>query len=437
MKYTPGYEWFITPHWLRRFGPLRLVEGSLLDRIGLHFFTIYAVLGGVMSGTFTLNSFVLKEALHGSTFQVALISMLGSVCLLLGIFGSELADGRDKRPFIFWIGLVSRGSFLLYFFVWDAWSFIAVSTLFFVSNALLMPSVFAMWQANVSPASRNRLWGLTVTLSTIVSMACAAGSGYILDLNQNNFKWLFAVSGLIGMLGTLILAQSPLRGKYKLAADLPRPDFRKLLIEPIHGFVALLKRDRPFLHFESAFFLYGSALMLMFPVMPFYLKDVIGMSYAEIGIAQGPLAMAGVIMLSPVWGKFMDGRGPAALCSVIFAILSIFPLSLMLGLHGFEHGSLILIVYCAYLVFGIGMSGINVAWSLAPVTFARGADASPYSGAHVTITGIRGAIAPMLGAVMMSISYEVVFISSATLFLLGSLGMILHRRHYRYEAAEN
>ena len=174
MKYTPGYEWFITPNWLRRFGPLRLVDGSLLDRIGLHFFTIYAVLGGVMGGTFTLHSFVLKEALNGTTFQVALISVLGSVTLLLGIFGSELVDGRDKRPFIFWMGLISRGSFLLYLFVWDAWSFIAVSTLFFVTNALLMPSVFAMWQANVSQASRNRLWGLTVTLATLVSMLCAA-----------------------------------------------------------------------------------------------------------------------------------------------------------------------------------------------------------------------------------------------------------------------
>lgn len=434
VKYTPGYEWFITPHWLRRFGPLRLVDGSLLDRIGLHFYTLYAVLGGVMSGTFTLNSFVLKEALHGTTFQVALISMLGSVCLLLGIFGSELVDGRDKRPFIFWMGLISRGSFVLYLFVWDAWSFIGVSALFFVSNALLMPAVFAMWQANVSSASRSRLWGLTVTVSTIVSMACAAGTGYILDFNQFNFRWLFAVSGLVGLLGTLILAQSPLRGKYKLNTELPALNFRKLLIEPINGFVALLKRDKPFLHFEAAFFLYGSALMLMFPVMPFYLKDVIGMSYAEIGIAQGPLAMAGVIMLSPVWGKFMDGRGPAALCSVIFTILSIFPLSLMLGLRGYDHGSLILIVYCAYLVFGIGMSGINVAWSLAPVTFARGADASPYSGAHVTITGIRGAIAPLMGALLMNISYEFVFYCSASLFLLGAVGMVLHRRHYRYEA---
>ena len=225
-----------------------------------------------------------------------------------------------------------------------------------------------------------------------------------------------------------------MRGKYKLSSELPRLNLNKLLAEPIRGFIALLKRDKPFLHFEIAFFLYGSALMLLMPVMPFYLKDVAGMSYAQVGIAQGPLAMAGVIMLSPVWGKYMDGRGPAALCTLIFAILSLFPLGLLYGMQGLASSTLILVIFGAYLIFGIGMSGINVAWSLAPVSFAKGADASPYSGAHVTITGIRGAIAPMLGAIMMTISYEVVFISSATLFLLGSIGMILHRRNHPYVA---
>ncbi len=434
MKYTPGYEWFITPHWLRRFGPLRLVDGSLMDRTGLHFFTIYAVLGGVMSGTFTLHGFVLKEALNGTTLQVALISVLGSVSLLLGIFGSELVHGRDKRPFIFWMGIISRGSFLLYLLVWNAWSYIAVSLIFFISNALLMPSVFAMWQANVSSTSRNRLWGLTVTIATLVSMACAAGAGTILDLDQFNFRWLFAAAGFIGLLGTVILAQAPLRGKYKLTSDNPQLNMRRLVAEPIHGFVALLRRDRAFLHFEMAFFLYGSALMLLMPVMPFYLKDVVGMNYSQVGVAQGPLAMAGVILLSPVWGKFMDGRGPAALCTLIFAVLSLFPLGLLIGMDRFSGPALLLIVYASYLVFGIGMSGINVAWSLAPLSFAKGRDASPYSGAHVTITGIRGSIAPMLGAIMMSISYEVVFITSATLFLLGSIGMVIHSRNHRFEA---
>jgi hypothetical protein len=99
----------------------------------------------------------------------------------------------------------------------------------------------------------------------------------------------------------------------------------------------------------------------------------------------------------------------------------------------FSGPALLLVVYAAYLIFGIGMSGINVAWSLAPVSFAKGRDASPYSGAHVTITGIRGSIAPMLGAIMMSISFEVVFITSATLFLLGSIGMIIHSRKYSFE----
>jgi hypothetical protein len=82
-------------------------------------------------------------------------------------------------------------------------------------------------------------------------------------------------------------------------------------------------------------------------------------------------------------------------------------------------------VYLAHIVLGVGMSGINVAWSLGPVSFAGDRDASRYSGAHVTLTGVRGTIAPLLGAVgLIYLGFNAVFIASAGLFLLGSAGMI-------------
>jgi MFS family permease len=411
---------------------MRAVTASLLDRAGLHYFTLYATLNGVMQGAFTLGNVVLKKTLNADELAIGVVSALSVVSLLIGIFGSELVVGRDKRPFIFWLGLLSRGSFLLFFFCRDVVSFIAVSAVFFFLNALLMPAVYSMWQANVSAVARSRLWGLTITAATLISMAATYVAGRLLDHDEWAYTWLLPAGGLLGILSILILAQSPLRGKYKLENAPVAINIRQVVIQPIVSFFELLKRDRQFFHFEVAFFFYGMALMLLFPVMPHFMVDAAQMNYEQAGIASGILSQVGIVALSPLWGRLMDRSGPVQLCMIIFAILATFPAILLLGLHITQSVPLYLVVYGGYLVFGCAMAGISVAWSLGPVHFAGSADASGYSGAHVTITGIRGAFAPIAGAIGLKyLGFEPVFIASALLFLIGSAGMLLITRRQR------
>lgn len=436
MKLYPSYEWFITPTWLRRFGPLRLVSASLMDRVGLHFFTLYATLNGVLGGVFTLGNVVLKKTLNADELAIGVISAISVAVLLLGIFGSEAIIGRDKRPFIFWLGFLSRGSFLLFFFCRDVVSFIAVSALFYILNALMMPAVFSMWQSNISSEARNRLWGLTVTVATLVSMVAAYLAGMALDHDAWSYTWVLPVGGVFGIIGIALLAQSPLRGHHRMSKESIQFDFHKVAVQPVKSFIKLLRTDKRFFHFEVAFFLYGFALMLMFPVMPPYIVDVAMMNYKQAGIATGILAQIGMLLLSPVWGILMDRKGPMVLCASVFSILVLFPGILVIGTN-LNQGVVPLawFVYASYLVMGIAMAGVNVAWSLAPVHFAGKADASGYSGAHVTITGIRGSIGPLLGAVGLKfLGYSPVFIASAVLFILAALGMLainhLNRKGY-------
>jgi MFS family permease len=270
-------------------------------------------------------------------------------------------------------------------------------------------------------------------------MAAAYLAGRLLDYDPWSYTWLIPASGLVAVLSIMILAQSPLRGRYKLENEATAVNARQMVVQPILSFVELLKRDRHFFHFEIAFFFYGMALMLLFPVMPYFIVDAAQMSYEQAGIASGILAQVGVVVLSPLWGRLMDRSGPVQLCAIIFALLSTFPAILLLGMYIAGSFPLYLMVYGGYLVFGCAMAGINVAWSLGPVHFAGSADASGYSGAHVTITGIRGMVAPIAGALVLKyLGYEPVFIASMLMFLLGSAGMVLIARRQRrgyYKAA--
>ncbi len=432
MKLYPAYEWFLTPHWVRRFGPLKLIQASLLDRVGLHFFTLYSSLNGVLTGALGLAGVVLTERLGATDLQMGIYTALSVVVMLLGIVGSELVEGRDKRPYILTLGLLSRGALFLFLLCYNAWLFIVVGGLFFVLNALLMPAIFSMWQSNISAEARGKLWGLAVIVTTLVMMAAAYGVGKVLDWNPDSFRWLFPVAGVVAMLGIVTLAISPLRGAYKLSRAPQRMTLRSTLIAPVQSFVRLLAEDRKYLNFELVFFLYGLAVMLLFPIIPIYIVEVAEMTYGQASIATLVIGQLGVLALPPLWGMLMDRTGPMFLCMVVFAVLALFPLILLVGLGTGPGTALTLgVVYLAHLVFGIGMSGVHVAWSMGPVMFAGSRDASGYSGAHVTITGIRGLIGPMLGALgKMYFGFLPVLVVSAALFTVASLGMYLLRRHY-------
>ena len=83
------------------------------------------------------------------------------------------------------------------------------------------------------------------------------------------------------------------------------------------------------------------------------------------------------------------------------------------------------VVYFASFIFGIGMSGIGIAWSLSSIFYSPKYQESNYQSVHITLTGVRGFFSPALGyAVMKIFSIEYTFILSALLFLAGSLLML-------------
>jgi MFS family permease len=424
VKFDVVYDALLAPPWLRRWGPLRRTKAPLMDRAALHYYTLSMSLLAVMNGVFSIGMVVLKKSLGASEIQLGVISAIGPMSLLLGIFGGELVRGRDRRPAIALFGVISRGAFLLFALVQSAWVYVGVASIFFCGNALQAPAVTTLWQSNISPQRRSALWGLTVSLTTLIAVAFALFAGWMLDLNAMAYRWLFPLAGVLGLLSVLVLLRMPQRGRHRHTRT-HRPTAREVFVAPIQLFIRTLKGDPFFRHFEAAFFLYGCAFMLLTPVLPNYIVDLAHMSYEKASLCEGVLLQIGSIGLSVAWGRMMDRTTPSATCARVFCLLSLFPAILLAGLFLGKQGfPLQYVVYLGYLVYGIGMSGLGVAWNLAPITFAGKTDASAYTGAHITLTGLRGVIAPMTGALLLQrCGYPTVFIASMCLFLLAACGM--------------
>jgi len=74
--------------------------------------------------------------------------------------------------------------------------------------------------------------------------------------------------------------------------------------------------------------------------------------------------------------------------------------------------------------YGFGMGGGKVAWSIGHLHFAGGAKGDLYMGIHVTLTGVRGTVATLLGVYVWSLMgwgvwlVALGFMSTATLLFL-------------------
>jgi len=90
-------------------------------------------------------------------------------------------------------------------------------------------------------------------------------------------------------------------------------------------------------------------------------------------------------------------------------------------------------------MFGIAMSFILISWSIGSMYFAGREDAAMYQSVHVTLTGVRGLIAPALGFMIMKLfGVRAVFIVSICFLLIASflsfrLYLSMDKKEFRFD----
>jgi MFS family permease len=183
----------------------------------------------------------------------------------------------------------------------------------------------------------------------------------------------------------------------KVDDEVPPLTLNSLFRDTVVRSIEVLKHNRDFARFEFNFFLYGIGYMVVLPAIPKYLVEYLHMDYTHTFLGKVILAQLGVLLLSPLAGKMYDRKNPAFFTFISFGLLSSYPLllltsSLVLG-TGWEDA----IAYAAFLIFGIAMAGVNMAWNISSIYFAGNRDVSMYQSVHVTLTGLRGLFAPFLG----------------------------------------
>ncbi|TVQ32769.1 MAG: MFS transporter [Phycisphaeraceae bacterium] len=256
-----------------------------------------------------------------------------------------------------------------------------------------------LWRANYPRNARARATGKFTILTALIIVGAAMLIGTAMELAGDRAMWVFRpmylAAAVIGIAGAVVFSRLRWRGRAAVMAEERRlPDPGDTDPSTPRGMLKVLRQDVFYRRFMFAQFVLGMANLASEAPFIMALQREMELGYVNsIALAQAaPFVMP--VLTIPLWARLLDRVHIVrfrAWHSWFFVGAN------LLTAIGFLMENLA-VLYAARILLGVAYGGGALAWNLGHHDFAPKHLASIYMGIHVTLTGVRGAIAPFLGA---------------------------------------
>jgi len=257
-----------------------------------------------------------------------------------------------------------------------------------------------VWRYNYRRDVRAQITGKFATIQVLSLSLLGLGLGQAMDADERAFRIMLPVGAVLAGIGIWHYSKIRVRHEAALLAGERTGDVARTVSLNPWSVVRTLREDRPFARFMAAQFLLGMGNMMAMAPLVLVLREQFEVGYlAGIVIASSiPLGLMPVFI--PLWAKLLDHTHIVRF-RTIHSWVFLVNLSLMVAGVWWDQLWLIAIAAVAK---GIAFAGGVLAWNLGHLDFAPPGRESQYMGVHVTLTGVRGALAPMLGVSIYTIA---------------------------------
>lgn len=416
--------------------------GSSVERRTLLFGVQGAVFEGLFGGLTSLNSYVAINAL-GNWAQweaevTTLMSMLPSILMAFAMVYSSGGRVRKRRGYFLFVGVFGRlivASVALLALFPNPFFFVALVAVQAAVCAGIAPALNHIWGANTSSRARGRIFTWFSVASEIANMLAAIVAAWLLDKEQGaNFVFIYPVAGVIGLIGMLLFWRIRLRHTPIHEEDRHAPPMTERIIRAWRQASGLLRRDPEFRLYETGFFLYGVAFMMLVPVVPVLFKNHLHATYQQYANANSVLVQLVHLVAVPLIVRWAAGRRVTRVTRVAHVLLIGYPvlLAITVIVSRTHEKAALWIAYAAFVLFGAAMAVIHFVWNLGPVAFAKKANPLPYTSTHAALVGLRASVGFPIAYALMKLFPEEplpIFVLAALFFTGAATVMtVLDRR---------
>jgi hypothetical protein len=248
-----------------------------------------------------------------------------------------------------------------------------------------------LWSANYPRRLRARITG-RIAINT--SIALAGGGlmlGWLLEHDTPWYRaWILAAAGC-GLMGAVAFRRFRVRQEEALLAA-----ERARLVGgagfSLAGVRELLTRDASYRRYMYAMSLFGAGNLMLIPVLVVCFDEVLHLSsVAQIAVTTAVPVLVIPIAIQP-WAAYLDRHHVVAFRSVHGWVLV--SAAVLLGTAVLTRQSWLL--WPGAMLMGVSLAAASLGWSLGHNDFAPRGEETRYMALHVSLTGLRGLLAPPL-----------------------------------------
>jgi len=370
----------------------------------------YSVLDGFVLGVLALNEFVLIKSLEGTDYQIGILFQLSVILLLFSILFNEwIRRIRVKKALIRWLALITRLPLLALLLFPDTldevrqqpiygYVFLIIFLLYYLANPIVLPIINLMLKNSYSGNHFGRLYSYATSVNKIVMLVATFLFGYLLDHDPYAFRYVYPLIAIIGI-GSLFLF-SLIHIESGETYEVRQGVLQSVVNSLRRSFNTLIS-NKPFRDFEIGFMFYGFAWMMTIAVITIFFEHQLHLNYSSVAFYKNAYNLIAIAIL-PFFGRLIGQIDPRRFAIITFGSLLFF--LFFLGLTEFFDQSVELaglkiyfMLIPSYLSHAVFAATMSLLWFIGSSYFSKPSEAGDYQSIHLTLTGVRGLFAPLIG----------------------------------------
>ena len=400
-----------------RFVPPPDADAEALIRHNVLAESFFSVFNGVYLGLAIFVAPVVAVTLGATPLELTILVSAFPVGAFLGPFWAILGRRWGMQKLVTQMALWANVP--LFFIMLVDQRQPAVFTLLIAISQLLNSAMrmgqSSMYRVMYPHAIRGRVLGKLTFWSYVTMVPSIMLTGWLLDNNPESYRVLYPVAGLCGLVGCWyytmlhVPAQTPSTQPAGFRAG-------------VAGVHRILTQDRPYLHFQLAFFLSGSAFFMSTHVVLLLMKDRFDFGAFELSLWLSVVPQILLAVGSPLWGHVLDRVGIIRCRLFVALLMTGYLASYLMGIVGGWVG----LIALGSVFQGLSNGGGQLTWALASSHFApRVEDVPLYNGIHFVLNGIRGLVMPWVGSLLLITVSGPVALACATVVSLASVPVLV------------
>ncbi len=391
---------------------------------------IYSFFDGIIVGVLALNEFVLLKSMRASNYEIATLVQFTVILLLFANFINEMIKrSRNKKRMLRYMAIFTRLPLFLMFFFPDNASeianshyhllFLSVFFMYYLADPFILPTISLFLKTSYSHENFGRLYSYASTLNKVIILIATFLFGLLLDFDMFAFRYIYPIIGSLGIISVFVLT---LIDYQEPENSWIRTKFIDSVKESFKIMFRILKENAAFTHFQIAFMIYGFVWIGTMAAINIFFDEVLDLNYSSVAFYKNSYNTIAIVIL-PYFGKIIGKLDPRKFGIYSFASLMFFLLFMLLTeyfpyyITVFGLKIYYLLIF-SYIFYGIFAATMALLWYIGSAYFCKKEETANYQAVHLTLTGVRGAFAPVLGMLV----YET--LSFTGVFGIGILMMI-------------